>query len=70
MIYRTHLDLCSFHETEASFYNYQTFVATGRILKGNGVVIGFNDPLPVIFFRFLDFAAVNPDSTEKSMILT
>ena len=58
---RTHFNLRALHGVETTFDNHQTFVTAYQIFQADGIIVGYQNPFPVIFLCLLSFATVNVD---------
>ena len=59
MLHRRHLDLRTFEGSEAALDDHQSLVAASGIFQTDGVVIGLQHPLAVVFGRLPDGCSVN-----------
>ena len=59
MIHGAHFDLGSFQGAKTSFNDYQSLVAAGGVFKVDGIIVGFQYPLTVIFLGLADLTLID-----------
>jgi hypothetical protein len=59
LVHGAHFDLRPLQRAKTSFYNHQSFVTTGSVLKADGIIVGFQHPFAVVFLSLADLDIIN-----------
>ena len=59
VVHGAHFDLRTFQRAKTSFYNHQSFVTTGSVLKADGIVVGFQYPFAVVLLSLANLLIID-----------